>query len=70
MIDKISMYMLELWRLNALALVDISLACYIYWKSKSTGKVSYHVSILLSVESTNISCTVVVAYIVWFGKMI
>ena len=32
MIDKVTMYMFELWRLNALALIAISLAGHIYWK--------------------------------------
>ena len=36
MSDKVTMYMFELWRLNALALIAISLAIslagHIYWK--------------------------------------
>ena len=50
MIDKITTYMFKLWRLNALALIAISLACHIYWKSKS----SFYYFVVC--ESTSISC--------------
>ena len=34
--QQVTMYMFELWPLNALALIATSLACHIYWESKAS----------------------------------